>query len=148
MADTFKIRPARRADREAIAAMLKDLGYADAADSSTLLWVINHPEVDVFVAADPLDRAIGFVSLSHRPQLRLGGRIASVEELVVAQAWRKRGVGTRLLVAAVDRARALSAKRVEVSTLQGSDQLRPTFFERCGFVAADLVVMRLKQLEK
>lgn len=148
MADAFKIRSARRGDREAIAAMLKDLGYADAADSSTLLWVLNHPEVDVFVAADPLDRAVGFVSLSHRPQLRLGGRIASVEELVVTQAWRNRGVGTRLLVAAVDRARALSAKRVELTTLQGRETLRPTFYERCGFGVADGVVMRLRHLEK
>lgn len=146
MADPFKIRPARRGDREAIAAMLRDLGYADAADSSTLLWVLNHPEIDVFVAADNLDRAIGFVSLSHRPQLRVRGRIATVDELAVTEAWRNKGVGTRLLAAAVERARALSARRVELITAQGRKTVRRGVFERSGFEEVDGIPMRLKGL--
>lgn len=146
MADIFKIRPARRGDREAITAMLRDLGYPDAADSSTLLWVLNHPEIDVFVAADSLDRAIGFVSLSHRPQLRVRGRIATVDELAVTEAWRNKGVGTRLLAAAVERARALSAKRVELVTIQGRNKVRRGVFERSGFEEVDGIPMSLKRL--
>jgi N-acetylglutamate synthase-like GNAT family acetyltransferase len=147
LADLFKIRPARRGDREAIAAMLRDLGYTGAADSSTLFWVLNHPEIDVFVAADNLDRAIGFISLSHRPQLRMGGRVATVDELAVAEAWRNKGVGSRLLTAAIERARALSARRVEMTTEGGHKALRRGIFDRAGFVEVDRVPMRLKSLD-
>ncbi len=146
MAELFKIRPARRGDREAIAALLRDLGYPEAADSSTLLWVLNHPEIDVFVAADNLDRAIGFVSLSHRPQLRVRGRVATIDELVVTEAWRNKGVGTRLLAMAIERARALSAKRVELVTEQGRKVVRRGVYERSGFDEVDGVPMRLKGL--
>ncbi len=147
MSDPFKIRQARRGDREAIGTLLKDLGYADAADSNTQLWVLNHPEIDVFVAVDNLDRPIGFVSLSHRPQLRLRGRIATIDELVVALAWRGKGAGSKLIAAAVARAKALSARRVELLTFPDQASSGRSFFQRNGFAVADSAVMRLCELE-
>lgn len=148
MAEEFKIRPARRGDREAIAGLLRELGYPDAADSNTMFWVLNHPEIDVFIAADNLDRAVGFVSLSHRPQLRLRGRIATIDELVISQAWRNKGVGTKLLAAAVARAKALSAKRVELATHRPRQAYRRSFYERNGFAETEGAVLRLSELEK
>jgi N-acetylglutamate synthase-like GNAT family acetyltransferase len=146
--DEIKIRPARRTDREAIASLLREMGYADAADTSTMFWVLNHPEIDVFIAADAYDRAVGMVSLSHRPQLRLRGRIATVEELVVTANWRSKGVGSKLLAAAVARAKALSARRVELASNPLSQGKRPSFFERNGFFEAEHSVLRLAELEK
>jgi N-acetylglutamate synthase-like GNAT family acetyltransferase len=145
LTDPVKIRPARRGDREAIASIFKELGCPDAADSNTVFWVINHPEIDLFVAVDHLDRPIGFVSLSHRPQLRLRGRITTIDELVVASAWRGKGVGSKLVATAIDRAKALSARRVEL--LAPSAGVRPTFFERNGFVRGEVAVMLLGELE-
>ncbi len=147
MADAFKIRPARRGDREAVAALLAEAGYPEAADSSTMFWVLNHPEIDVIVAVDHMDRAIGFLSLSHRPQLRLRGRIATIDELEVAQAWRGKGVGSRLLLAGVERAKALSARRVEVRA-QPRSLAQRAFFQRNGFAEDDCATLRLTALEK
>jgi len=148
LAEPVKIRPARRGDQQAIAAMLKELGYHNAADSNTQLWVLNHPEIDVFVAVDHLDRAIGFISLSHRPQLRLRGRIATIDELVVAAPWRGKGVGSRLIATAVERAKALSARRVELLTYPDRLSGQRAFFAKIGFVEADSAVMRLAALEE
>lgn len=148
MREVFKIRPARRTDREAIAALLRELGYTDGADANTMFWVLNHPEIDVLVAADNLDRPVGFVSLSHRPQLRLRGRIATIDELVISEAWRDKGVGTKLLAAAVARAKALSAKRVQLNTHRDRQSFRRSFYEESGFVEIDCAVLRLAELEK
>jgi len=147
LADDFKIRPARRGDREGIAELLKEHGYRDAADTNTMFWVLNHPEIDVFIAADSMERPIGFVSLSHRPQLRLRGRIVTIDELVVASGWRLKRVGTRLLETAVARAKALSAKRIELFA-QSGDLARREFWERNGFKPVDSSVMRFMALER
>jgi GNAT superfamily N-acetyltransferase len=77
-------------------------------------WVLSHPEIEVYVAGDAQDHPIGLVSLSHRPQLRLSGRIATIDELVVLPAWRRRGVARALVQRALERARVLSVKRVEL----------------------------------
>ena len=66
----FRLRAARRGDAEAMSQLFREVGYPQAADSSTVNWVVSHPEVEVLVAADAADRAIGILTLSHRPQLR------------------------------------------------------------------------------
>jgi len=148
LSEPYKIRQARRGDRDGIGVLLKELGYTDAADSNTQLWVLNHPEIDVFVAVDHLDRPIGFISLSHRPQLRLRGRIATIDELVVSESWRRKGAGSKLIAAAVARAKALSARRVELLTYPDRASSARDFFQRNGFELADTAVMRLTELEK
>src|SRR4051794_23543677 len=68
---TFRIRPARRGDVESIAMLMGELGYPNAPDAATVHWVLSHPEMEVIVAADSLDKPIGLITLSHRPQLRM-----------------------------------------------------------------------------
>ena len=78
-------------------ALLGALGYEAGTDYQTVNWVISHPEMELFVAADAQDRVVGLITLSHRPQLRLRGRVLSVDELVVAPEWRRKGVGRALI---------------------------------------------------
>lgn len=146
-APSYRIRRARRGDAESLASLLREMGYAHGTDAQTVHWVISHPEIEIFVAADAQDKPVGMVSLSHRPQLRLRGRIASVDELVVAEGWRRRGVGRALMQQVIERcgARALSVKRLEVSAY-ALEELR-SFYESCGFVVVDRMVMRYAELE-
>jgi GNAT superfamily N-acetyltransferase len=99
------------------------------------------------VAADPQDRPVGMVSLSHRPQLRLRGRIATVDELVVTETWRRRGVGRALIQQVIERcgARALSVKRIEVSSY--AQEALQGFYASCGFQRVDRTVMRYTEFE-
>jgi GNAT superfamily N-acetyltransferase len=82
--------------------------------SNTLAWVVSHPESEVQVAVDALDRAVGVISMSHRPQLSVGGRIATIDEFVVTSSLRRHGIGTELLEKALSRAKMLGCKRVEI----------------------------------
>jgi GNAT superfamily N-acetyltransferase len=147
-APSFRIRRARRGDSESLASLLREMGYPNGSDAQTVHWVISHPEIEIFVAADAQDRPVGMVALSHRPQLRLRGRIATVDELVVTESWRRRGVGRALMQQVIERcgARALSVKRLEVNAyaleeLQG-------FYQSCGFTQVDRMVMRYIDLER
>ena len=140
----FRVRSARRGDTEAIKALIAELGYP-VADKATVDWIISHPEQEILVAVDNLDKAIGLISLSHRPQLRLGGRIATIDELVVTASWRRRGVGRALMKRALERARALTVKRVELHTHKGRGEAVRAFYEACGFHEVDSLVMRLAE---
>src|SRR5262249_53867522 len=131
----FRVRPARRSDADGMSALLKELGYPEGVDASTLHWVISHPEIEIFVAVDPQDRVVGMLSLSHRPQLRLRGRIASVDELVVTPAWRKKGTARALLRRAAARAKTLGVKRLELRTHgPAKDPGLANFAQACGFM--------------
>jgi GNAT superfamily N-acetyltransferase len=126
---------------EALSTLLRELGFTEGSDTQTVHWVTSHPEIEIFVACDAQDRPVGMLSLSHRPQLRLRGRIATVDELVVTEPWRRRGVGRALLLHAIERAKVLSVKRLELASRHeaGPDTVR--FYEACGF-AADCMVFR------
>jgi GNAT superfamily N-acetyltransferase len=137
----FRIRRARRGDTEALAALLRELGYPDGSDTQTVHWVTSHPEIEIFVACDNQDRPVGMLSLSHRPQLRLRGRIATVDEMVVTEAWRRRGVGRALLLHAIERAKVLSVKRLELASRRDSGGDVSRFYTACGFVE-DCMVFR------
>lgn len=144
----YRLRPARRGDRDAAFTLLAELGYdkltRDAAGSA-LAWVLSHPEMEVVVAADPLDKPIGLVSFSHRPQLRLGGRIFTIDELVVSSAWRGKGVGRSLLAAAVNRAKILGVKRVELSTSRKRESYELEFYAKNGFAEVESAILRHKE---
>lgn len=143
-ATPFRLRSARRGDAEAIKALVGELGYPDAADAQTVAWVISHPEMEIFIAADSMDKAVGLLTLSHRPQLRMKGRIATIDELIVTQSWRRRGVGRALIQKALERAKVLGARRIELTTHHARGDGVKAFYVGCGFVEGEASMMRLE----
>ncbi len=141
MTTAFKVRPARRGDATPIVTLMAELGFT--GDAATVTWIVSHPEMELLVAADSFDKAIGLVCLAHRPQIRLGGRVASIEELMVTATWRRKGVGRELLKRAVERARVLGVKKLEIQTLAAAAPDAAAFFSACGFVPADTALFRL-----
>lgn len=139
----FRLRAARRGDAEAIRQLVTELGYSDAADAQTVAWVISHPEMEIFIAADQMDKAVGLLTLSHRPQLRMKGRIATIDELVVAKAWQRKGVGKALVMKALERAKVLGVRRLELTTHRSRGEMVRDFYVGCGFTEADSAVMRM-----
>lgn len=128
---------------DAISALLVELGYAEGADMATVHWVLSHPETETLVATDATDKPIGLLTLSHRPQLRLKGRIVTIDELVVHGGWRRKGVGRELLRRALARSKVLSARRVELHRPAG-DEAATLFCRAMGFVeVGETQVMRL-----
>lgn len=123
--ETVRIRPVRRGDRDSIYRLLSEAGVnvPAAEQSNTLSWIVSHPETEVLVAVDPLDRGVGMIALAHRPSLHIGGRMASIESLVVTQAMRRKGIGSELLERALSRARMLGCKEVEVAAFDATGRV-------------------------
>ena len=140
-APAFKVRPGRRGDGEPIKGLLAELGFV--GDSATVTWIVQHPEMELIVAVDNFEKVIGFVSLSHRPNLRHGGRIATIDELIVAKAWRRKTVGRELLKRALDRAKVLGVKRLEIQSLESAGDDSVKFFAAQGLKPAGLHVYTL-----
>jgi len=133
----FRVRLARRGDGEHLGQLLAELGHAGSGDTGTVHWVLSHPEIEVHVAADPSDRPIGLLSFSHRPQLRLSGLIATIDELVVLPTARRQGVGRALVQRALERAKVLSVKRVELQLPSVPSEATFHFCEAMGFEDAE-----------
>ena len=136
-APAFRVRLARRGDGEQFGTLLAELGHSGAGDTPTVHWVLSHPEIEVHVAADASDRPLGLLSLSHRPQLRLSGRIATIDELVVLSSARRQGVGRALVLRALERAKVLSVKRVELQLPSVPTEETFRFCEAMGFRDAE-----------
>ena len=102
---------------------------------TVLSWVVQHPEMESFVAHDTFSyrRLFAVITLSHRPQLRLGGRVASIDLFVVEPEQRNKGIGHDLLAQAMRRAEALACKRIEILLPEPRSE-RQAFFENYGFV--------------
>jgi GNAT superfamily N-acetyltransferase len=147
----WRIRPLKRGDREAAFRLLAAAGWVVAGheQEAVLSWVVQHPELESFVAHDAASygRLYAMITMSHRPQLRLGGRVASIDLFVVAEEQRHKGIGHDLLSQALRRSEALACKRVEMLLPEKRDQ-RHDFFEGYGFVnnGNDLYVRKVPPL--
>ena len=138
------VRRARPGDALSVRRLLRDLGYPSEsrATDETVAQVIKHPENGIFVAVEGLT-VVGYVAVSLRPQMRLAGLLASIDELVVAEGRRGEQVGSQLLDSAVAHARKLHCRRVEVLTSRARESYRRRFYERRGFQEVDSAVLRI-----
>ncbi|HEX4457497.1 MAG TPA: GNAT family N-acetyltransferase [Polyangia bacterium] len=138
------VRRARPGDASHVFGLVQQLGYQPdpRGYDETFAQVVRHPEAAVFIAAEGM-RVIGYLAMSHRPQIRLGGRAAYIDELVVSEKRRSEGVGSALLQAALDYARGLGCIRVDLRTSRSRPSYMRGFYVGHGFVEVDSAVMRL-----
>jgi N-acetylglutamate synthase-like GNAT family acetyltransferase len=142
---SIAVRRARPGDALAIRKLLRELGYAadSRATDETVSQVVKHPEAAVFVASEGID-VVGYLALSIRPQMRLAGLLASVDELVVAQARRGAGVGTMLLDAGIAHAKSLQCRRIEVLQTRARESYQRRFYTERKFEEVDSAVLRIE----
>ena len=133
----YRIRPLKRGDRDAAFKLLASDGWVVPAGDQELAisWVVQHPEMESFVAHDAaaFSKLFGMITMSHRPQLRLGGRVACIDLFLVLPEHRHKGIGLDLLNQALRRSEALACKRVEIYLPPAGDD-RLAFFAENGFV--------------
>lgn len=142
----ISIRKAGEEDEEAVLTLLFSLGYpnieraifADVYDN-----VLRHPDMLIYLAIDEVETALGMMSLSHRPQLRLAGTILCIDELAVLTEARGRGIGQQLLSKARDVAKELGVKRIELHTNRSRESYKRQFYIKNGFLEANSALMRV-----
>jgi GNAT superfamily N-acetyltransferase len=139
------VRRARPGDASQVHVLVEQLGYAPdhRGFDEIFAQVVRHPEAAVFVAvAGP--RVIGYLAMSQRPQIRLAGRAANIDELVVDERHRGQGVGTALLATALNHARDLACTRVDLTTTRSRTSYRRGFYIEHGFKEIDSALLRLE----
>ena len=141
------VRRARPGDASQVLTLVQQLGYSpdERRYDEIFAQVVRHPEAAVFVATLGL-RVIGYLALSHRPQIRLGGPVAVIDELAVDEVHRGDGVGTALLQAALAHARGLGCRRVDLNSARTRESYRRHFYESHGFQEVDSALLRLDPL--
>jgi GNAT superfamily N-acetyltransferase len=129
----LKIRRAKSADAQQIAALCGQLGYpATAAQMRARLRGIQPASQNaVFVADSKKDGLIGWLHVSKEPLLESEMR-AEVNGLVVAEGQRSLGAGAQLLAAAEDWARKHGCKGMSVRSNVIRERAHK-FYERHGY---------------
>jgi GNAT superfamily N-acetyltransferase len=145
--DGVLVRRGRPGDSTHVRALLHQLGYApsDRGYDETFTQVARHPEAAVFVAAEG-QKILGYLALSQRPQIRLGGRVAVIDELIVDEKRRGGGIGAALLETARRYAAGLGCCRLELTTARSRESYERGFYRSHGFVEVDSALMRIEPL--
>jgi GNAT superfamily N-acetyltransferase len=142
----FQIRNATEHDEQAAYRLIVALGYPDLpleGFAQIFREVLESQSYQVFIASDAAGRALGLMTISHRPQMRLAGAILCIDELTVSPEARGTGVGRALLQEARKVARKQKARRIELHTSRARESYHRNFYRKNGFTEADSALMRL-----
>ncbi len=131
-----EIRRANEGDAADVARLLHDFNteYEDFTPGVPTLTerlgeLLAEEEIVVLLAGEA---ALGFALLRIRPSLWARANDAYLEELYVAPEHRRRGIGRRLLNAAIDAARKADANHFELTTGETDTEAR-ALYESAGF---------------
>ena len=109
---------------------------------SGLNSIITHPELGCIWVAHGDEKPVGMVNVLYSLSTALGGKVALLEDMVVDPAYRRCGIGSRLLSHAVAQARNHDCLRITLLTDQGNSEAQ-AFYRRHGFVLSSMLPMRL-----
>jgi ribosomal protein S18 acetylase RimI-like enzyme len=118
----LKIRPASRADFEAVTALLEELGRPRVGDQTqadcraVFEEQVVHADAHHIVAEDDGGRVVGFCSLHFRDRLNWPSDEAWVPDLIVTEGARMRGVGRALLEEVERRAIARECHAIQLES--------------------------------
>ena len=87
--------------------------------------IIENPELGVILVAQDGDTILGVISLSYPIAIRCSGSYARIEEYIVDESSRGRGIGGMLLEAAIKEARSMGCFDLQVNN--PSDLGRPLY---------------------
>jgi len=133
------IRSARESDlpsvEKLVVGLIGSLADGEGTNVETVLensrGVLRDANAHILLAEDD-GAVVGLVSFSTRRTLTHEGLSGLIDELIVGEGHRGRGVGRQLVRAAVYRCRELGCCEVEVSTEFSNAEARE-FYRSCGF---------------
>ncbi|MCK5182525.1 MAG: GNAT family N-acetyltransferase [Dehalococcoidia bacterium] len=133
------VREATESDLPVIGKLLEDL--TDAMDNTegidtgialkTCQYLLNDDSSHFLVAAME-GTPVGFMNFTVRQTILHRSPSGLIDELVVAEGYRSKGVGKQLVLAAVEKCRQLGCCEVEASTEKTNLEARE-FYKQCGF---------------
>jgi predicted N-acetyltransferase YhbS len=133
MATDFRIRPMLPTDAPRVSELATQLGYPSSSDDIVhrLEELAGHHRAAALVAADEVDKVIGWIQVERTPSLAVSDS-ALIGGLVVDEAHRSARVGAALLEAGERWARANGARTMTVSSRVAREGAH-RFYEREGY---------------
>lgn len=134
---TITVRPAADADLPELLCLYSELNPDDAplpqVSADAVRAAVSKQQGRMVLVAEADDGTVaGTADCFVMPNLTRGGRAALfVENVVVADAFRRRGVGRRLMEAVVRLGESAGAYKVQL--LAADDEYVHAFYEACGF---------------
>ena len=129
-----KVRLAEPNDAERIAALLTELGYPNAAASGRpRLAALSKGELDWVLVAAGQGEVVGVAHLHAADLLHRPGRTGRIMAMVVANGWRRRGVGRKLVDTLECIARRAGCVRAEVTSRAARTDAH-AFYTALGYV--------------
>ncbi len=107
-----------------------------------LEMILSHPEIGrIFVLRDE-GNIVGMVSLLFSVSTALGEKVAWLEDMIIAPAYRHKGYGKMLLDHTISQAKHFTCKRITLLRDHDNDDAK-VLYERLGFSDSTMVAMRL-----
>ncbi|MDN3444806.1 GNAT family N-acetyltransferase [Microbacterium sp. APC 3901] len=141
MADGLSISIADRltpTDLERIEALLPQLSSTARFDAERVISLLEAPDADLFVARES-GRIVGMATLATAPLLT--GWHGSIEDVVVDQSVRGRGIARLLLEAIIDESERRGLPTLDL-TSRPSRESALRLYESVGFVRRNTNVLR------
>lgn len=144
----LSILPASKNDVDAICHLLAELfvqeaDFAANADkqANAVNAILASPEQGQILVLKIDKQLVGMVSLLYLISTAMGGKVAMLEDMIIAPEQRSQGLGQQLLNAAISFAREQGCLRITLLT-DADNQRAHQFYQRQGFVHSAMVPMR------
>lgn len=104
--------------------------------------ILDSPERGQIVLIKVNNHLAGMVSLLYLISTAMGGKVAMLEDMIIADGFRSQGLGKQLLSAAIDLARQQGCLRITLLT-DADNERAQQFYEKHGFGHSAMLPMRL-----
>lgn len=144
----FQVTPAQLEDLPQLVALLTllfgqeaDFQPDETAQTAGLRLILEHPEVGRILVLRQGTQVVGMINLLFTISTARGGRVALLEDLIVAPEYRSQGAGSALLQAAITLAQDCGCSRITLLTDEVNIAAQ-RFYQRHGFSRSGMVPFR------
>ena len=145
----MKIEPATLADIPQLCILLDELFGQETEftpdrelQEMGLSKILNGVSVGaILVAREESNKVIGMVNILYTISTALGGRVGILEDFVVLPEYRNRGIGSKLIIAAMSFAKFMGCERITLLT-DDDNQDAHRFYIKNGFSRSSMVPFR------
>ncbi len=135
-------------DTPALSALLSILFTQEAefqpdtvAQQRGLNAILSDPALGEILVARQNGQIVGMVNVLYSISTALGARVALLEDMVVAPAMRGSGLGSQLLVAAIEHAKQRGCLRLTLLT-DADNYAAQAFYQKQGFEKSSMIPLR------
>lgn len=104
--------------------------------------IINNPWIGEILVIKGDSKILGMVSLLYSISTALGGKVAILEDMIIHQAFRGKGLGKELLSEAISFSKERNCLRLTLLTDFNND-VAIQFYQQAGFKKSEMIPMRL-----